>query len=189
MSMTKHLFPILAAALAAVTACGESAGTLPSVDASERSFPFEEGDFQFTTVLVEDGCGDGALNLLFMPNGTDTPWDWEFPIRIFPPERLPQSYAVPLREPFGQMQVNVEPVSAVEERIRGAENRNIRLGEAQFGACVADMDADVDLTLLDSNTMSGHGALSMTNPRGDGRCPTFPAECSVLLTIEAVRVP
>ena len=186
--MSSRLLPAAAVVALLLAACGGEPGEGVPAFAEERPFPFPAGSFQFTTTKVEDGCADGSLNLLFMPRGESTPWDWTFPITLYPPEELPRSYAIQLREPFGEMNVTVNPVSAVRERVRGAENTGVLLGRDQFGECVADLDADVDLTLVDSDHARGNGALFMKDPRGDDKCPLMASECKVLLTLEVARV-
>ena len=81
-----------------LAACGEDAEPDDTVD-------FATGDFAISTNVVDDQCLDGGLNLLFMPNGTDTPWAWPFPVTLYAESALPSDYMIQLREPFGQLSV------------------------------------------------------------------------------------
>jgi len=176
------------ALLFAVQACGGDVSG-GGADADVRGFEFPAGQFQFTTTAIDDGCLDGGLHPLYMPEGTGTPKEWDYPIHLYPTEELPKTYGIELREPFGEMTVQVERVSAGEERARGVQNTGVQLGEAQFGQCVADLDADVLITLRTRDRATGQGALMMSNARGDDRCPKdMPADCTVLLTLDILRI-
>ena len=70
---------------------------------SDDTIDFPTGEFVIKTVVVDDQCLDGGLNLLFMPNGTETPWEWPYPIAFHSEDALPKTYTLQLREPFGQM--------------------------------------------------------------------------------------
>jgi len=182
-----NLIPLLCGL--ACVACDEEGASNGS---SNRAFPFPEGDFQFTTTHIEDGCLDGTLNLLFVPHGLETPWDWVYSIKLYPPEALPQTYGIRLRDPFGEMNVRVEQIDALNERAVGVQNEGVLLNQTLYGDCVADLDADVAIELLGEDRGRARAALIMSNPRGaEGRCPDsdrLDAGCQVLLTLDVHRV-
>ena len=186
---TRLKIPLPALLLAALALAG--CGGVDASGAPDRPFDFPEGDFQVTTLGIEDRCLDGGLHPLFMPQGTGTPWDWTYPIRLHPPEALPQTYPIRLRDPFGEMTVRAERVGDTEERVRGLQNTGVVLNEDLYGDCVADLDADVAITLYAQDRAAGRGALLMSNPRGaEGRCPDsdrLEAGCQVLLELSIRR--
>ncbi len=146
---------------------------------------FASGEFQITTHSVVDECLDGGLNLLFMPEGDETPWGWEFPIELYAESELPRTYDIQLRDPFGAMTVNAVD-SGVDLQQMIANKDGVSLG-SQYGDCVANIDSVVEMSLVDSNTAEGLASLSLSNPVGDD-CPVdLPPSCSVFLSIEAAR--
>ena len=153
-----------------------------------RSFDFPSGQFELHTLHTEDRCLGGAMNVLFMPEGKATPWKWEFPVDFHPPEALPKTYDVPLRQPFGTISVTFEAVDRSRERARGAQNTGVLLNEAQFGSCVADLDADMDVRLESANQVAGQGLITMANPRGDERCPRMSDPCELALVFQGLRL-
>ena len=149
---------------------------------------FETGPFWVTTTGIDDRCLDGGLHLLFMPAGPDEPWDWTYPITVFAPDELPQTHEIRLREPFGEMTVDVRANGDRGQQMVAQENQGVLLDEAQFGQCVADMSAEVTLTLVSRDRVHGTARIELTDPRGDPRCPTdLPSHCEVILTFEGRR--
>lgn len=137
---------------------------------------------------MTDDCLGGALNVLFMPKGKDTPHDWAYSVTIYDPAELPQSYQLQLREPFGSMKVDVSSLGPADQQFVGVGNQGVLLDEALYGACTADMDALIDVHLVDRDRITGAGYLSMANMQGDDRCPRdVPERCSVYLTVDGVR--
>lgn len=177
-----HLSRLAAAAcaLACATSCGESA--------DGDTVALATGEFVVQTTLVDDGCLDGGLNLLFMPNGTGTPWEWPMPVTIHAEDELPVTYDIELREPFGQMTVTARDGGVDIQVIESETNPAVLLNEGRFGQCVADMSADVQVELQSADEISGIAELGMSDPRGDERCPReMPDACEVLLRFEAAR--
>lgn len=164
-----------------VVACAGAAGSDDTID-------FETGDFTVRTTVVDDRCLDGGLNLLFMPNGVETPWEWPFPVRIHAERELPITYDIALRQPFGEMTVTASDAGVDLQTLVAEKNEAVLLGEAQFGNCVADMNATVQVRLVAHDEVTGFADLELTDPRGADRCPTdMPPRCSVLLSFEAER--
>jgi hypothetical protein len=177
----------LAAVLAA--ACGGEDGSAAAGDlGGSRSFDFATGQFELHTLSSDDRCLGGALNVLFMPQGQSIPWKWEFPVEFHAPEQLPKTYDVPLRDPFGTISVTFEAVDLGRERARGAQNTGVKLNEAQFGQCVVDLDADMDIRLESANQIAGEGVITMIDPRGDERCPRMDDPCELVLVFRGLRL-
>lgn len=169
-------------ALVVCAACGSADG--------DDTIAFATGEFTVRTLVVDDQCLDGGLNLLFMPNGTDTPWEWPHSVTLLAEDELPRAYDITLRPPFGQMRVDAQDAGVNLQLLQGRTNEAVTLGEAQFGACVADMAARVQVQLDAPDAASGVAEITMSNPRGDDRCPVeMPAECTLLLSFDATRTP
>ena len=165
------------------SACGGGDG------GAADTIDFATGEFTVQTHIVDDRCLDGGLNLLFMPEGVDTPWEWPFPITIHAEKDLPITYDIELRQPFGQMTMTATDSGVNQQLLVSETNVGVLLGEAQFGNCAADIDATVQMRIERSDSGSGLGDLTLSNPRSDdGRCPPeMPPSCQVLLSFEAQR--
>lgn len=170
---------------ASLAGCGDHAAS----PAPEPDMLFDSGEFDVTSTLVEDGCLDGGLNLLFMPNGQTEPWKWPYPIMVYGPGNLPQTYAIQLRDPFGPMTVTATPNGGAAESFAIDSNPSVLLDEANYGQCVVDMGGSVALSLIDEDHVEGVANLAMSDPRGDDRCPVgMPVSCAVRLQFEGQRV-
>jgi hypothetical protein len=143
------------------------------------------GDFMITTVAVSDGCLDGALEVLFMPDGPATPNAWEYPTYLPPFADMPSTYAIDLREPFMGIVITVEDAGNYQMRVEDAVMEEVLLGEDRYGDCAVTMTCDVDLTVLGRNRVEGTTAIALSDPRGDdGRCPVFDQlPCTMTLTL------
>ena len=75
------------------------------IDTASPLDEFYGTDHQITTVAVEDDCFDGAMALLFMPQGEDVPQEFQYPVYIPTIDELPKTYEISLREPFVGMQI------------------------------------------------------------------------------------
>ena len=167
-----------------VAACGTAD------PAEERpDFAWQAGDFQFTTVGVDDKCLDGALEALFLPKGPGTTHDFEYLIHVPAYEDLPTSYDIDLRAPFIGMPVTVTEGDGGTLVLRGSVMDEVALGAAAYGDCVVTMTADADLLPTDPDSVQGEARITLEDPRGsDQRCPEFEASpCGVTLVLAARR--
>ncbi len=162
--------------------------TLAGCDDGDPDFPFDEGEFQIFTLLVDDQCLDGGLNPLFMPQGTEEPWAWPHLIRVYPPSALPQTYDLTLRPPFHEMSVTAERVSSTEQQLTVHPNPSVLIGPEQFGDCAVELSGTVHVDLTGSDQIEGVASLNLSDPGGDERCPAdMPTSCAVLLSFEGTR--
>ncbi len=145
------------------------------------------GDYQFYTVAVDDGCLDGALEALFMPEGSGTPHAFQYLVFVPSADELPISYSVDFREPFVGMEVTVDSPDGVSLQVQGSVMEAVELG-GSTGDCVTDMKADATLTPAESQRLVGTATISVMDPRGDDQlCPVFQQDpCQVVLELEAV---
>jgi len=151
----------------------------------ENPADYTGGDFLITTMAVEDGCLDGALEVLFMPDGPATPNAWEYPTYLPPFDEMPKSYAIDLREPFMGIEITVEDAGNYQMRVDDAVMEEVLLGEDRYGDCAVTMTCDVDMTVLGRRHVEGTTAIALSDPRGDdGRCPVFDQlPCTMTLTL------
>lgn len=151
---------------------------------------YSGGDFDFSTMSVEDGCLDGALEALFMPDGPSTPDPWSYPVHLPAFEDMPETYPIDLREPFMGIVVTVEAAGDYRMKVADAVMESVLLGQDQYGDCVVTMTADVDLEVVSAGRVEGSVAISIADPRGeDDRCPVFDQlPCTMTLTVEAEKI-
>jgi hypothetical protein len=174
---------LLALACGGAPAAGDTAG------ATAGTVTLQPGDYAFTTRAADDACLGGALELLFMPEGPDTPHAFTYPIPLPAAGDLPASYDVDFREPFVGMPVTVTATDGGGLAVRGSVMEAVALGAA-YGDCVATMTVDVDLLPTSETSLVGEGRIDISDPRGaDERCPLFDADpCRVTLDIAATRI-
>jgi len=171
----RRLFPFCFLGLA----CGGSAGDPSSLVA---------GDYQFYTVAMEDGCLDGALETLFMPEGPENEHAFEYKIYLPHYDELPTSYAIDLRDPFVGMDVSLYSDDDVTLQLRGAVMESVLLGTA-YGDCTVDMQVDADLLPISKGRIEGVAWLNIQNPQGsEDLCPVFASDdCLVTLSLRAAK--
>jgi len=174
--------------LLTLLACGD--GKLDadgSSDGTGRGFSWSGGDFWFYTNEVDDGCFEGALRVLFMPEGSEEPHRFEYLIYLPGYDELPYEQTVDLRAPFIEMPVTIDEGPDDQLQIRGSVMEAVELG-TRYGDCVATMTVDAELLPTDADTAEGGAELTISDVRGDDRCPVMPSDtCSVVLGLEARR--
>jgi hypothetical protein len=172
----RAFWPILGTSL--LLACADDGGTIE----------YKSGDYQFYTLAADDGCLDGALEALFMPEGPDSEHAFEYAIYVAGREELPATYDVDLREPFMGMTVTLTAAEDGTVRLRGSVMDEISLGAA-YGDCVTTMTVDADFTPVTTSQLEGRARIDMSDARGDdGLCPVFDANpCEVTLTLVGDR--
>jgi len=180
----------LAASLVLAAGCGRDDGVSDDDDTHGDPSDYVGGDFQFTTLAVEDGCLDGALEVLFMTEGPEVPKEWDYPTYLPSFDEMPTTYAIDLREPFVGIVVTVEEGGPDRMVVEDAVMDEVLLGEDRYGDCVVTMTCDVDLTVVGATRLEGSAAISISDPRGeDDRCPVFDASpCTMTLTLVAEKI-
>jgi hypothetical protein len=154
---------------------------------AEGADNFTGGDFQLTTEAVDDLCYDGAMSTVFMPEGT--PSDFSANTWLPADEDLPDTYSISLQEPFTDMEVTVEAGEATGQMvIRGAQQTGILINEDSWADCIGDLSIDVDITVVDDDTLDGTATLTTENLAGD-TCPVIESDpCEIVLTLTGTRV-
>jgi len=147
----------------------------------------QAGNYQFYTTRAADGCLDGALEALFMPEGADQPHPFEDPVYVPSVDKAPLTYEVSFRAPFVGMPVTVERAPG-GLKLRGSVMDSVLLDQATYGDCVATMSVDADL--WPASDLGGEARIAVSNLRGsDGRCPVpHDDPCQVVLSLSADRI-
>jgi hypothetical protein len=150
-------------------------------------FTWSGGEFDFQTTDADDACLGGALEVLFMPNGPETPQDFEYSIYLPSYDELPMSYAIDLREPFVGMEVTVREGPEGGLSIRDSIMESVELGVGSYGDCVVTMSVDADFIPNSATAVEGIAIIEISDPRGsEERCPVLDSDpCDVELNIEA----
>jgi hypothetical protein len=145
---------------------------------------FASGNFQLTTQDVNDGCLDGGMEVLFMPEGT--PNDFASTIYIPALDELPATYNVDIQDPFNDMEVTVTG-DADTRTVTGAENNGVEFDADTYPGCLIDNSIDVDLTIDSADDMHGTATLH-ANSFDEGSCPVVTDDpCDIVLTLTATR--
>ncbi len=149
---------------------------------------FSAGDYQFWTTQAEDGCLDGALEALFMPEGPENSHPFEDLVYIPGSDELPLSYEVSFREPFVGMAVTAVDGGDGAVAFEDSLIEDVLLNESLYGDCTADMIVAGLLTPDETGTAgSGSATLNLQDAQGtEDRCPLLENDpCQVLLTLYA----
>ena len=150
----------------------------------------EDGDYsyglehQVTTHQVDDACFDGAMTLLFMPNGEDSPQNFQYPVYIPTLEELPLTYEISLREPFVGMTLTATSGEDGAIVIGDGRMEEVALG---FGECKATMDVQGDI-IPNATGFDVTATVTISDLRGDETgCPVpLTDPCQVVLYMESV---
>ena len=164
-------------------------GCSEPIEDDTPSFTWTGGDFDFQTVDVTDSCLNGALEILFMPDGPDVPHRFEYPLYLPSYDEMPLSYSIDLREPFVGMEVTVHEGPDGQLSIRDSIMESVALGAGTYGDCVTTMSVYADIKPTSANSASGDAQIHLSDPRGeDERCPVLESDpCTVELEMEATR--
>ena len=171
---------------ALVLGCSSDASeTSGDVASSEQ---FVGGQFQLKVHRVTDGCLDGSVDLLFMPEGTGEPYPLKNTTWIPGEADVPMTYQMDLEAPFSDMTITMS-ASDQGYRIADGTQTGVVLGLAGSGDCSADMrfEGDVVLHALDSVSMTVRVELSDFTSANE-ECPkTSAPTCQVVLEMSGAR--
>lgn len=159
---------------------------------------FEGGEFQLTTLAVDEplgadpddgtqrSCYDGAMTTVFMPEGT--PNDFAAATYIPSWDELPATYSVELQDPFAEMAVTVDAGDDEGQMvITGAQQTGVLINEDLWADCEGDLSVDVDVTVVDGDTIDATATMRTVNVTGD-TCPALTDPCDIVLTLSGTRV-
>ena len=190
MRQTTYLF--LMSALLVIGACsnddGDSSGT---ADTTSPPTAFTGGIFTLETFEVSDSCLDGGLDLVFMPEGTDAPYQLAEDNELPAESALPSNQTIKLQAPFDAMAVEITGAGTGAMKIVDAQQNAVVVDEKQWGQCQADMVIDADITIVDNDNVNIAAEVKVTTwndgPTADDACPTTNA-CTVTLSMRGRRV-
>ena len=165
------------------TACSKDTG----VDTANFSLSdFSGGTFQVTTIAVDDGCMDGAFDLIFMPEGSEKPSDWSTTTEFPAFENLPSTYEIALQAPFSSMEVTVSE-SETGLSVGDAAQSGVELDADAWPGCMVDMSIEADLMVHSDEHMMGSAILT-TSSFDEDNCPAVSAEpCEIVLDLSVAR--
>ena len=169
----------------------EEASVEAETAANGQSFAavdFTGGMFQLSVLSVDDGCLDGSLQLMFMPDGNLEPYSLAFPTEFPSAVALPSSFRVQLKEPFSTLEMELVGVQGDMLEVAEATQANVLLGVPGSGACSADLGFLADITVSSNDTL-----LLRTRVTLDGflhpDCPTVQeTPCEVILEMRGDRI-
>ena len=148
------------------------------------------GDYEFSTVAMDDACLDGALEALFMPQGRDTPQVFEYPIYVPGLDEVPMEQEISLREPFVGMPISVQSGQDGRLFFEGGVMTEVLLDEGLYGDCAATMTVSAWVEPVEKTVGIGQAVLDLSDFAGDeGRCPLVDADpCRVTLELSLERL-
>ena len=181
--------PLLALAVASLlAACGgdDSDGDGDGGGGGGDSFVGQNYDFK--VVAVDDQCNNGALNVLFLPEGAGSENAFDDPILVPGKDDLPWEGEIKLPDPFQKVQVKIEGTDETRT-IADADNTGVLLDETTYPGCIVDFLTDVQLNIADPARVTGNAVLSMSKLRGElENCPDVTSDpCDI--TIDLVGAP
>lgn len=154
---------------------------------TEGTDDFTGGNFVLTTIGVEDGCYDNALNTVFLPEGDGTTNDWANAVYLPGFDELPAEVDIDLQEPFQDLTVTFEAGGEDELVVSDALQTGVQLEEDSD--CTADLNANVSIVVLDADNVEGSVSLENSNiTSATDDCPVFRADpCTITLDVTGAR--
>ena len=173
--------------LLTLVACAALFAGCPGTDDDDADGDFEAGQFDFSTVGANDACTDGALEVIYMPEGQGVPSAWQYPIELPAFDDLPKDVDIQLQAPFNDMNVTITSPGDDQFAIEGEENLGVSLDPDTYEDCVVDYSIDALLTLQDNDNLTGNVTLHTGGWTGDD-CPQVDSDpCDITLEVEAAR--
>ena len=175
-----------------IVACSETTPSSPVGAGSDTVAPvtdFLGGEFQLAVSRVDDGCLDGGLALVFMPEGTGSPYALKHPT-VFPAlSELPTQVTMRLDAPFSDMTLPMAAGGVGRITVRGASQKGVLLGIAGTADCRADMVIDADVTVRAADRLDLSVTVVLDGLRSpQDLCPTMQSvPCTVHLEMSGQR--
>ena len=174
------------AAIAALALFGAGCGG--DDDDSSDSTGFSGGSFTVTVTSVQDGCFDGAMNTVVLPEGT--PRDLPAPVNVPAWSDLPGQIDIAFNPPF--QNVTGVPIEADGDngiKTTGAGFAQVDVDIGSDGKpCLTNMMVTASLLASGDDKFTGTAVLTITAAEGDD-CPAFQSSppCAVTTPLEANR--
>ena len=150
---------------------------------------FAGGNFQFTSTDVDDSCLDGAFVAVFLPEGTGTTSDWQYPIELPAWSNLPATLDVQLQEPFSTMEVTIEAgQSDGMMTIASAIQTDVEFDADNNPGCLVEMGISVALVIDDDTNVHGSATMA-TGSFDEANCPAVEEDpCQIDLTFTGASI-
>ena len=147
------------------------------------------GDYTVTVEDVTDGCFDGAMDTIVLPDGS--PRDLPEPVTIPASGDLPATIDINFNDPFQDVTgVEVEAAgnNGIQTAADGFVQQDVNITNDGTGDCLATMNVTFELTQAEPGSLTGSGTLSITEATG-ADCPAFTAgpPCEVVSNLTATR--
>lgn len=147
------------------------------------------GTYQLSVTRVEDACFDGALALVFKPNGDNGPYLLKNSTDLPSPAATPAAGVIRLEAPFTDMPVTWQAGVDGGLRIIDGKVAAVALGMPGSQDCAADIAVDADVTATAAGlVVSAQVTLErLTSPTQT--CPVAPSGCHVHLELSGALSP
>jgi len=155
-------------------------------DTGPGDLSWSGGQFQMTSQGVTDNCADGAFTSLLMPEGDDTPTDWEHLIEVPSWEAMEDrvTYTIKLQEPFSEMQVTVtQGDTEGEVEMSGGSQADIPLFDDD--GCFVDLGISATIQIVDDDNVTGQATLRFEDSSGMN-C-NFEQNCEMMLDFTGIK--
>lgn len=181
---------LLCSLLCACSSTETTTSALTEADAAANGpIDFQGGDFQLYVQAVEDGCLDGGLQLLFMPDGADH--DYALKNKTFLPgfAELPKTYVMKLAAPFTDMGITMSSAGTNAMKVSDGLQKGVLLGVPGSDDCRADMDIGANVTVEGPNAVRLSATVTLDHFQSPSdTCPKMDAvPCTVALTMRGER--
>ncbi len=156
------------------------------VDTAAPPLSWAGGQFQMTSHGVTDQCADGGFARLLMPEGADTPTDWQHLIEIPAWEDMGTrvTYNISLQDPFSEMAVSVVQ-GEVEGTIKmtGGSQDDIPLFDDD--SCFVNMSITATIQIVDDDNVGGQATFTFIDSTGMN-C-NFEPNCEMKLDFTGIK--
>jgi len=167
---------LMATTLMLLTACTGDSAFAPE--------DFETGLFNMTTTGVDDGCADGAFDVIFLPDGVSNGWDEPTELPSF--ADLPVTYDLTVPAPYNSVTVTAEDGGG-QITFTAESQTAIDVDVDTYPDCVSDVDAGGAFTIVDADNVQGSITLTTSNYAG-ADCPVIDTDpCDLTLDLSGAR--
>ena len=170
----------------------DSVNGLEETDSANTAVTFSGGIFALETFEVDDTCLDGGLDLVFMPEGTEQPYQLAENNELPAESALPSNQTIKLQSPFDAMTVEITSAGSGAMTIKDAKQQDVVVDDSQWGQCKADMVIDADITVIDDDNVTVAASVTVATwndgPTAGDACPDAKNACVVTLSMRGSRV-
>ena len=150
---------------------------------------FTGGQFQLYVQTVDDKCLDGALEVLFMPEGNNTAYALKNVSFIPGLADLPSTYILKLQAPFEDMSITMASDNAGGMQVINATQSAVLLGVPGSEDCRGDIDFGGTVRIDSATQIALEVTATLTNLSSVTQtCPPLETHpCAASLAMTGVR--